>query len=215
MVNFWVRKGNTLEAPLTLLVEDVLEDSPFEIQEETSLHVEDENRSNDREEKVGEKEEEIAEKEKKVTISEERLDITNDALSNEFLRQEEKEKEDVEKVYGLFKSTKKDQTSTNAKKMRRSVPSNLSTEVPSIKSSPRRRSQLVTSASPAPVVKERSLFKVEARLTRLQEKVEMEVLMEERRKVPQFALLNSNISRRARGVKRSIKSEGLEKRRRM
>ena len=171
MVNFWVRKGNTLEAPLTLLVEDVLEDSHFEIQEETSLHVEDENRSNDREEKVGEKEEEIAEKEKKVTS-----------------------------------------TSTNAKKMRRSVPSDLST---SIRSSTRRRSQLVTSASPAPVVKERSLFKVEARLTRLQEKVEMEVLMEERRKVPQFALLNSNISRRARGVKRSIKSEGLETRRSM
>ena len=34
-------------------------------------------------------------------------------------------------------------------------------------------------------------------------------------KVPQFGLLNPNISRRARGVKRSIKSEGLEKRRRM
>ena len=171
MVNFWVRKGNTLDAPPLTLVEDVLEDK---VQEETSLHVLDENMSDDREEKEGEKEEEIAEKEKKVTS-----------------------------------------TSTNAKKMRRSVPSNLSTAIPSIRSSPRRRSQLVTSASPAPVIKERSPFKVETRLTRLQKKVEMAVLMEERRKVPQFALLNPNISRRARGVKRSIKSEGLETRRSM
>ena len=114
VVNFWVRKGNTLDAPLTL-VEDVLEDSHSEIQKETSLLGEDENMSDDRKEK--EKEEEIAEKEKKVTISEEREDITNEALSNEFLRQEEKEKEDVAKV---FNSTKKDQASVNAKKMRRS-----------------------------------------------------------------------------------------------
>ena len=89
MVNFWVRKGNTLDAPLTL-VEDVLEDSHSEIQKETSLHVEDENMSDDRKEK--EKEEEIAEKEKKVKISEERLDISNE------------EKEDVAK---MFNSTKK------------------------------------------------------------------------------------------------------------
>ena len=108
MGNFWDRRDYTLDAPVT-----EVEHSYSEIQEETSLRVE-----NKEEEKVGKKEEI---KEKEVTISEERLNITNDALSNGILCLEEKEEEDVPKVYGLLNSTKKGQASTNAKKMRTSL----------------------------------------------------------------------------------------------
>ena len=216
LVAFWDRKDSySLDARVTE-VEDVFEDSRSELQEETSLHVE-ENKSGDKEEEREKKEEmgkkkgeEGEKKEKGVIISEERLNINNDALSNEFLRQEEKE-EDVAKVYGLFNSTSNgQQASINAKKMRRSVPANLSTAVP-VRSSPGRRRQLLPLSPSAAVVKERSLFKVEVCLTRLQEKMAMKEVREERKKVPQFGLLNPNISRRA---KRSFKSEGMDVRRR-
>ena len=217
LVAFWDRKDSySLDARVTE-VEDVFEDSRSELQEETSLHVE-ENKSGDKEEEEREKKEEMGKKkgeegekkEKGVIISEERLNINNDALSNEFLRQEEKE-EDVAKVYGLFNSTSNgQQASINAKKMRRRVPANLSTAVP-VRSSPGRRRQLLPLSPSAAVVKERSLFKVEVCLTRLQEKMAMKEVREERKKVPQFGLLNPNISRRA---KRSFKSEGMDVRRR-
>ena len=217
LVAFWDRKDSySLDARVTE-VEDVFEDSRSELQEETSLHVE-ENKSGDKEEEEREKKEEMGKKkgeegekkEKGVIISEERLNINNDALSNEFLRQEEKE-EDVAKVYGLFNSTSNgQQASTNAKKMRRSVPANLSTAVP-VRSSPGRRRQLLPLSPSAAVVKERSLFKVEVCLTRLREKMAMKEVRKERKKVPQFGLLNPNISRRA---KRSFKSEGMDVRRR-
>ena len=214
LVAFWDRKDSySLDARVTE-VEDVFEDSRSELQEETSLHVE-ENKSGDKEEEEREKKEEMGKKkgeegekkEKGVIISEERLNINNDALSNEFLRQEEKE-EDVAKVYGLFNSTSNgQQASINAKKMRRSVPANLSTAVP-VRS---RRRQLLPLSPSATVVKKRPLFKVEVCLTRLQEKMAMKEVREERKKVPQFGLLNPNISRRA---KRSFKSEGMDVRRR-
>ena len=217
LVAFWDRKDSySLDARVTE-VEDVFQDSRSELQEETSLHVE-ENKSGDKEEEEREKKEEMGKKkgeegekkEKGVIISEERLNINNDALSNEFLRQEEKE-EDVAKVYGLFNSTSNgQQASINAKKMRRSVPANLSTAVP-VRSSPGRRRQLLPLSPSAAVVKERSLFKVEVCLTRLQEKMAMKEVRKERKKVPQFGLLNPNISRRA---KRSFKSEGMDVRRR-
>ena len=207
LVAFWDRKDSySLDARVTE-VEDVFEDSRSELQEETSLHVE-ENKSGDKEEEEREKKEEMGKKkgeegekkEKGVIISEERLNINNDALSNEFLRQEEKE-EDVAKVYGLFNSTSNgQQASINAKKMRRSVPANLSTAVP-VRSSPGRRRQLLPLSPSAAVVKERSLFKVEVCLTRLQEKMAMKEVREERKKVPQFGLIKPSTPKRKRTFK--------------
>jgi len=225
VVNFWDwKESDTHDAQLS------------ELAEETSSHVEEENKSDDEgEEKEEMKEEKEGKEEEKEesAISEERLNTTKKALAfnNEFLHQ----KEDVEnsaKMYGLFNSTSKD----NVKKTRRSVPANLSTTtipmratttttIPMMRASPRRRRQLLPltslttalgpSESPAAAaaVKESSLFNVEVRLTRLQEKVAMEEMKEERKKVPQFGLLNPNISRRVRGVKRSFKSEEMDLRR--
>ena len=218
MVNFWDRKDSsyTLDADVKE-DEDVFEDSRSE------LHAE-ESKSDDKEgekEEEGEKKEVVGEKkveerEKGMIISEERLNnITNEALVNELWR---RRNEDAVKVYGLFNSTSKgQQASPNVKKkMRRSVPANLSSTFP-MRASPRRRCQLRTlspSESPAFLVKERFPFKVEVCVTRLQEKMAMEEVKEERKRVPQFGLISPNISRRARGVKRSFKSEGLDVRRR-
>ena len=214
MVNFWDwKESDTHDAQLS------------ELAEETSSHVEEENKSDDEgEEKEEMKEEKEGKEEEESAISEERLNTTKKALAfnNEFLHQ----KEDVEnsaKMYGLFNSTSKD----NVKKTRRSVPANLSTTtipmratttttIPMMRASPRRRRQLLPltslttalgpSESPAAAaaVKERSLFNVEVRLTRLQEKVAMEEMKEERKKVPHFGLINLKISKPSH----TISSEG-------
>ena len=170
MLNYWDRQDSyILDAPVTE-IEDVFEDSRAELSEEIPPHVEEENKS-------GEEEDEKKEG-KGVTISEERLNITNDAMaiSNEFLHHEEKKEEDVATAYGLFKSTSPS-TRSKAKKMKRSaLPANLSTNT-FPKSS-------LTSGVPS-VVKKYSPFKdCEVRLTRLQEKVAMEEVKEERKKVP-------------------------------
>ena len=163
MVNYWDRQDSyILDAPVTE-IEEVFEDSRAELSEEIPPHVEEENKSGEEED----------EKEKGVTISEERLNITNDAMaiSNEFLHHEEKKEEDVATAYGLFKSTSPS-TRSKAKKMKRSaLPTNTFP-----KSS-------LTSGVPS-VVKKYSPFKdCEVRLTRLQEKVAMEEVKEERKKV--------------------------------
>ena len=177
MVNYWDRQDSyILDAPVTE-IEEVFEDSRAELSEEIPPHVEEENKSGE--------EEDMKEEEKGVTISEERLNITNDAMaiSNEFLHHEEKKEEDVATAYGLFKSTSPS-TRSNAKKVkRRTPPANLSTNTFP-------KSSLTSSGVPS-VVKKYSPFKdCEVRLTRLQEKVAMEEVKEERKKVPQFGLRN-------------------------
>ena len=85
--------------------------------------------------------------------------------------------------------------STPTIRMRATTPMTMrttTTSIPMMRASPRRRRQLlplssltsVLGESPASAVKERSPFKVvEVRLTRLQEKVAMEEMKEERKKV--------------------------------